>query len=110
VPGSFLVNWFGNVTQMLNAITDFVGLTLDNQSVTTSVDGAGNWYQLDAPAPYTSGYSTSSWNARSCGRSIGSVPMPNFEFRLPNVDWGSAAIASSLAFQRVDAFASLGRG
>lgn len=107
VPMSFIVNWFANVNSLVNSVTDFVGLAFDNQSVTTTVETSGYEFQQIHIPGYPASSASSSWKSKRKTRSVGSIPRPSLEFRLPGVDWGGAAIASSLAIQKVGSLSSL---
>lgn len=101
VPWSFVVNMFTNLGQMVNSLTDFVGVQIDNSSTTRSVNATlrissrpypgsgytGNWRVLQK---YT-------YRVRGAG-----VPTPTFQWRVPNLDLGLVAIAAALPLQRIN--------
>lgn len=101
VPWSFVVNWFVNVNSLVQQITDFAGLSFDNQSVTRWCaqhqtgrrvrlsDGLEEWRQTQFCARKE--------------RTVGQIPRPQLELRLPEVNWDLAAIAASLASQKLGA-------
>lgn len=108
VPWSFLVNMVTNMGQLVNSITDFAGLSFDNQSTTYTFDISGaarvaNLYPTNHP-----GYGTSSsvYVLKDKGRTIGTIPRPSFQFKMPRAEWETAAMLASLFTQR---FRSLNR-
>lgn len=103
VPWSFVVNMFTNLGQLVNSITDFVGLTFDKQSVTTcykSVCSERRVSTNNTASPLYGGTISDStlWRKE---RTVGSIPKPSFQFKMPEASWELAAIAVSLAVQRV---------
>jgi hypothetical protein len=101
VPWSFVVNLFTNCGQMVNSITDFVGVDFGNSSTTYSAKSTREIVNYPGTFP-TRGYSyTSSWEHYK-ERSVGGIPSPSFMFRAPQLDFGLAAIAWGLVGQRID--------
>lgn len=103
VPWSFVVNMVTNLGQIVNSITDFVGLSFDNQSVTRSWKGhcyqwGCNTYPKSHPFYGATEAESVQW---SKGRTVGSIPKPSFQFKIPEASWELAAMAASLAVQRV---------
>lgn len=108
VPWSFVVNMFANTGQLVNSITDFAGLSFQNQSVTTTYRESGSQvstydYRWVWPPPGGEVHSVyaSSWRADRKIRSVGDIPRPSLVFKVPNANWELAAIASSLMVQKV---------
>jgi len=108
VPWSFVVNMFVNVNQIIGALTDTVGLTLSNGSVTRSsriLREETSWVPFDyteAGFEYHRGDSFSiSVNTKAKTRTTGAPPMPSLSLKLPNVNFELAAIAAALVTQRV---------
>ena len=95
IPWSFVVNWFVNVNTMLGQFTDFAGVQVTSASTTFSAKflveelriGSGN------------GYIHSSKLMVSKNRVL-RFPDPHFSFRVPELNAGLLAIASSLVVQK----------
>lgn len=103
VPWSFVVNMFVNTGALVNSITDFQGLRFDNMSVTTTVRGGGgavsnNGYPVGHPFRTDS---SKGWKFTLKSRTVGSIPRPEVQMKLPKLDWSLAAIAVSLLVQKV---------
>lgn len=100
IPWSFLVGAFVNVNQLIGACTDFAGLTLKNASSTSRVRLTQSSYST-----YTSGVNRSSGsrsdNEVSRGRTVGTIPPYVPMFRVPDVNWDTAVIASALMVQNL---------
>lgn len=101
VPWSFLVNMFVNVNTLVNQVTDYSGLTFDNESYTrttelTRIHKAGN-----------SGEHVVRYEKHKL-RTVGSIPRPSLEFKIPELSWGTAAMAASLFTQKLSLFQKLG--
>lgn len=107
VPWSFVANMFSNVGGLVNSITDFVGLSFSNQTVTRTFTEGGTsstsyHYDWTWPSPGSIDSSaTSSWTARRKLREVGDIPRPSLIVKLPEANWELAAIASSLMVQQV---------
>lgn len=104
VPWSFVVNMFVNVNQLLGSLTDFVGLTIGQSSVTYSSSilreqrAVGNGFTAGRVCQMNV-------NCKSRYRQVGnSIPHPNLQVRIPNVGLNTAVIASALVVQKVQAF------
>lgn len=107
VPASFLANWFGNFGQIIGSITDFAGLSFENESVTTTYRREGNHVaQRTAYYPTTTSVT---WRESRKVRSVGDIPAPSFQFKLPDVNWGMAQIAFALVGQRINTVLKLFR-
>jgi len=103
IPWSFVVNMFTNMGQMVNSLTDFVGVDITQSSetrsgITTRTDScfAG---KVVPPQYPTSGSATSVVYQIKKERVLG-LPRPKFQFRSPDLDAGLAAIAISLLLQK----------
>lgn len=108
VPWSFVVNMFLNVNQIVGALSDTVGLELTDGSVTRSsriLREEVSWVPFDytdASGSYLRGDDYAiNVNTRQKTRVLGAPPMPSLQFKLPNVNFELAAIASALVTQRV---------
>jgi len=122
IPWSFLVNMFVNVNQMISSVTDEVGLTIGNRSTTYSCDLTREQQRYGPPGfsttwPPTQGSSLAGklvsesrvrFNNRS--RTVGSFPQPQWQVKVPELNWELAAIASSLLLQKVQRLNNLVKG
>lgn len=100
VPWSFVVNMFMNTGQLVNSLTDFVGLSFENQYVQHKYAGVAKFTEPSY------GGTTIIKAEKGKERSTGSIPRPTFMFKIPNANMGLAAIAGSLFTQKA---AALGR-
>lgn len=108
VPWSFVVNMFVNVNQVVESVTDTVGLTISNGNVTRSsrilreeVSWVPNDY-TEGGRKYARGESYAiNVNTVSRTRSTGGIPTPSLALKVPGVNWELAAIGSALLAQRV---------
>lgn len=102
VPWSFVVNMFANTGAIVNSITDFAGLSFDQQTTTEK-------FQCSEMRKYVYdrdmfGYSGGTLRAyeSSHGRTVGTpIEPPTLEFRIPEANWELAAIATSLMVQKI---------
>lgn len=98
VPWSFVVNMFVNVNAMINSVTDTVGLSVSEHSITRSC-----FFRHD-----TDRWSDSFPGARAQGsrvirektRTLYQPLYPTFEVKVPDLNWELALIASSLVVQK----------
>lgn len=110
IPFSFLVNMFVNVNALISQITDDVGIHLEDISVTRKGSTLGTnfaattWERADSPGWAAA---ASSWSAMTKNRSLGEIPAPTLEFRLPSVDWGGAAMLASLAVMQLSGLGTI---
>lgn len=106
VPWSFVVNMFVNTGQLVNSITDFCGLTLDNGYQVQRAHGTSYW-----EVPYADSYNKGGsmlCYGRTKTTTLGSaVSRPPLIFKVPNANWELAAIAASLFAQKFGKIASL---
>ena len=96
VPWSFVVNMFSNVGQLVNSITDFVGLEFANECTVTSQRGV---YMFGTG--YINDHSEYHWVNNQKTQSLGAPPRPPLVFKLPDVSWETAAMAASLFTQQL---------
>lgn len=96
VPWSFLVNMFVNINQMVQQVTDFVGLEFDNITVTRAAR-YGQWSTINR-GTHQSGIS---FEVDYKDRTVGQLAKPSVQFRLPEVSWSTCAMAASLATQQI---------
>lgn len=100
VPWSFVVNMFMNTGQLVNSLTDFAGLSFENQYVQHKYAGVATYKEPSY------GSTTIIKAEKGKHRSTGSIPRPTFMFKVPDANFGLAAIAGSLFTQKA---AALGR-
>ena len=94
VPWSFAINWFINTGQLVNSLTDFVGLTFENQYIQEKYRGMVDYHtSITRVARYE----------RFKKRTLGSIPRPTLMTQLPDANMGLAAIAGSLFAQKASA-------
>lgn len=106
IPWSFVFNMFSNMAQMVNSMTDFVGVTLSNGCSTrvASVTRQDHRFSGNAPGQYkTQGYAHSVVHDKQRLRTVGGVPTPTFQWRAPELNLELAIIASSLLVQKMNA-------
>lgn len=103
IPHSYIINMFTNTAAIVNSITDFTGLSFTGGTVTVK-------HRRDYTTVYVWQGVNRSWTGSMNGfekthsRTVGNAVSPpslRLEFRLPNVDWSLAAIAASVATQKV---------
>ena len=97
MPWSFLAGAFVNVNAMINSLSNEVGLSITNKSVTegeqilwthrehNSTDGSGVYTQV---------------HRKRKARTLGSLPAQAWQVRVPELDFEKALILSSLVVQR----------
>lgn len=97
LPWSFLVNMVVNTNQLINGVTDYVGLEMNNKSTTHTT-----LITLDHSLRHSAepGFCRSIVSAKSKRRVVGSLPTATLEFRLPNVNLELCVIASALLVQQ----------
>lgn len=96
VPWSFLVNMVVNINALVQQVTDFAGLEFDNITVTRAV----KYRQLSqCVSPLSTSRITYDVDLKE--RRVGSLARPSLQMRLPDVSWGTVAMAASLATQKV---------
>lgn len=99
VPWSFVVNMFVNANQLINSITDEVGLQVTDRSITR-----GRVFRLNAVVSPISTFRAggrSSTLYRTRVRTIDTALSPSLQLKVPDLNWELAVIASSLAVQKI---------
>lgn len=106
VPWSFLLNMFVNLNQLVQSITDFVGLNFPNGSMTkrSTLAGLESIYGGYVPFGKDKTYMIGSALLRcdSQVRTTSAVARPPLTIRLPDANWGLAAMAASLCTQQLN--------
>lgn len=102
VPFSFVVNFFVNTNQMLDNLSAFAGLTIDNASVTRTSFSRfhGEWDTwTDMPGGYKPVHGGSMTYHVSKNRTLGTASF-SWNVSLPNGDVSLAATAAALLTQK----------
>lgn len=113
VPWSWVVGMFGNVTQMLNSMTDFYGLTMTQQLLVRHRKGTIVLHQHSGP--YSTYPPFGAHGGTTIGRwvfddkdSLVNTPLrPNFQVRVPELNLDLALTAAALAAQRMKKISKL---
>lgn len=103
VPWSFLVNMITNMGQIVNSITDFIGVTMDNGSTTDTSTATRTDFLFAgrAPGQYpTSGWARSTVHEKLKYRGLG-LPSPTFQMRVPEMNLELGGILISLILQKM---------
>lgn len=100
VPWSFVVNMFSNVGGLVNSITDFYGLEFVNSSTTYSARVQYDARYYDDRSQMTSLMVSNARYKYRVGRADAPPPLI---WKVPDLNWGTAAMAASLAVGRVRA-------
>jgi hypothetical protein len=101
IPWSFVVNMVTNMGQLVNSVTDEVGLTCSDQVITRSLKVLRE-HTITGVSPTGKYYSNKAiTNIALKQRSVGVPLRPKFSFKLPDLNWELAVIATSLLVQRV---------
>lgn len=99
IPWSFVVGMFVNMNAVVKSFTDFVGLNVSDLSTTWSVNGYTDYKYTNPTHPGR--VATQQLQYRFKRRTVGgTIPRPAFQFRVPELSWGTAAMATSLAVQQ----------
>lgn len=104
VPWSFVVNMFVNVNQLVQSITDYAGLSFPSSSITYRL--VLNSTVLSYPGSENSDplrrelYGSARYKCDSKYRYLNGLARPPLVVKLPDINWGLAAIAASLATQK----------
>lgn len=115
VPWSFVVNMFVNTGQLVQSLTDFSGLTLSDVYIAAglkavrTVDTQTTWLSKDQDHPLPSPVSGGSDQqiVRSVYRSVGSIPTPSLQLKVPPLELGTLAMAASLFTQKFSRISQL---
>ena len=99
VPWSWVANMFLNVNQLLNSLTDWVGLTVSDLGVTHT--GFSLRHHEASNLFYPGLFLEQDHVAREKIRVLNQKPDVSLRLQVPNFNWELALIASSVAIQRV---------
>lgn len=99
VPWSFVVNMFVNTGQLVGSITDYAGLTFMGFTGTEACDLFSDVSVSGYPPDGGTG---KSFHIRRDKRRYDASlpPKPNLQFKIPNADWDTVAMAASLFVQK----------
>lgn len=97
VPWSFVVNMFSNVGGVVNSISDYLGLSFPRSSHTTGMYHQVTHMRTAKKSSPGFSHGEKLYFARAVGAGVTPPPLI---WRVPEVSWGTAAIAMSLATQR----------
>lgn len=103
VPWSFVVGMFVNINQMLMSMSDEVGLTLTNQSITrTSLRYVYAHRKVNPWSGYPPGTSAMThWKIFYKNRTVGVALRPTLNFHVPELNLDLLLTATSLVVQRM---------
>lgn len=104
VPYSFIINMFVNTGQIINSITDFVGLEFSGPLRTIKFDGV---YTYEVGYDWPGYQARSQWYNNQKYQESTSFPTPSLTLKLPKADWSLAVIASALAVQKAQSLKAL---
>lgn len=98
VPWSFVVNMFSTTGALVNNLSDFSGLTFDNESTTERLEES-----IVLTKRRNDGGSTSSVSGTrfEMSRTVGAIARPYLLTRIPEANPELAAIAASLVIQKL---------
>jgi len=110
IPWSFLVGAFVNVNAMINSLTNEVGLTVTNKSVTKGAiisHSIGQFRNVVSGSDAGLHGQETETLIKYRNRSVGSLPKVTWQVRVPDVSFETALILSSLVVQRASKISSL---
>lgn len=100
VPWSFVVNMFGNFNQLISSVTSEVGLSVSDRNYTENVVMMTSFEGIMTQAGQTMKTRQVFVN-RQKSRGLSTMPAMTFQWKVPDLNWELALIASSLVVQRV---------
>lgn len=101
IPWSFVTAMFINQNQMVNSITDEVGLTVSNQSITRCTHSGYERFQYSPGSANYPGPSFGRVNQKNRVRTTATSLQPKWQVKVPDLNWELAVIATSLVVQRI---------
>lgn len=107
VPWSFVVGMFVNVNQMLMSMTNEVGLTLTNQSVTRTSKRIVTQSSSPGSRGFARTSASSTWLIFHKDRSSQTALRPKLEFHVPELNLELLVTTTALVVQRMSKLAKL---
>lgn len=105
IPWSFVVNMFTNMGQLVNSVTDFVGVTVSDVSVTKSAfitQQTNLWATAVGNQRGSFGYcEVAKWKRDKYRELSANVPKPVFQLKVPELNLELAGIAIALILQKM---------
>lgn len=98
VPWSFAVNWFVNVNQLVQSVSDYAGLTFTQSSQTSSARLSGH---LETHNFRNGAHGVNQASYSFIRRGTFATPSAKLTLKAPNGGWSQAATAASLFTQRM---------
>lgn len=98
VPWSFVVNMFSNIGGIVNSISDFAGLDFINSSQTTTFRVTADQRYYDNERRLASQMQS---QGRFTYRTLRADTPPPLIWKVPDLNWGTAAMAASLMMGKV---------
>lgn len=97
IPWSWVVGMFVNIQSFVRQVTDDVGLSVTNESVTRTARGTG----YSSTTSRVSSSQFQQWHTAYAKRRIVNAPLQvQLQTRIPSLDWNLAVIAGSVVLQR----------
>lgn len=100
VPHSYIVNMFTNVGSLVNSITDFAGLSFTGGCQTLTTHYTNSYEKSSRDWGTSMCIFTKSEKLRTPGNAVQPPPW-RLQFRIPDANWSLAAIAASVATQKI---------
>lgn len=97
VPWSFVVNFFTNTGQLVNSLTDRLGLTISGESMTQK---QLYWTHGRMEDHYFGSSTTLTYFHKRQIRVLDHQPSQSFEWKNPELSWETACIAAALVTQK----------
>lgn len=105
VPWSWVVGMFVNASSLISSVTDDLGVSYKDMSITDTITGVESKIVRYNSPPYPqsqAGSVNAQWTFKYKRRSVGgSPPNPSLVVTVPDLNWGLAATAFSVVTQRV---------
>lgn len=105
IPWSWVVGMFVNANELISSVTDDLGISYTDYSITQGFTGIESRSRLYTSPPYPkeqAGAVSAQWSHRFKARGVGGLPPgPALVAKLPELNWELAATAFSVVTQRV---------